>query len=29
LKHQRVDIDATLNELNEFIALLKGGNKEG
>jgi DNA-binding transcriptional MerR regulator len=29
LKHQRVDIDATLNELNEFIALLKGGKKEG
>jgi DNA-binding transcriptional MerR regulator len=28
LKRQRVDIDATLTELNEFIALLEGGKKE-
>ena len=29
LKRQRVDIDATIHELDEFIALLKGGKKEG
>ncbi len=28
LKLQRVDIDATINELDEFIALLEGGKKE-
>ena len=28
LKRQRVDIDATINELDEFVALLKGGKKE-
>jgi DNA-binding transcriptional MerR regulator len=28
LKRQRVDIDATINELDEFIALLEGGKKE-
>ena len=28
LKHQRVDIDATIKELDEFIALLEGGKKE-
>jgi len=27
LERQRVDIDATLAELNEFIALLQGGQK--
>jgi DNA-binding transcriptional MerR regulator len=29
LKRQRLDIDATINELDEFVALLKGGKKEG
>jgi DNA-binding transcriptional MerR regulator len=29
LERQRVDIDATIKELDEFIALLKGGKKEG
>jgi DNA-binding transcriptional MerR regulator len=29
LKRQRVDIDATINELDEFVALLKGEKKEG
>ena len=29
LKRQRVDIDATIKELDEFIALLTGGKKEG
>jgi DNA-binding transcriptional MerR regulator len=29
LKRQRVDIDATISELDEFIALLQGGKKEG
>jgi DNA-binding transcriptional MerR regulator len=29
LKRQRVDIDATIHELDEFIALLEGGKKEG
>ena len=29
LQRQRVDIDATIKELDEFIALLKGGKKEG
>ena len=29
LKQQRVDIDATIAELDEFIALLEGGKKEG
>ena len=29
LKQQRIDIDATLTELNEFIALLEGGKQEG
>lgn len=29
LQRQRVDIDATIMELDEFIALLKGGKKEG
>ena len=28
LKRQRVDIDATIAELNEFVALLEGGKKE-
>src|SRR6478672_7485741 len=28
LERQRVDIDATLDELNEFIALLEGGKKD-
>jgi DNA-binding transcriptional MerR regulator len=28
LKRQRVDIDATIKELDEFIALLQGGKKE-
>ena len=28
LKQQRVDIDATISELDEFIALLEGGKKE-
>lgn len=28
LERQKVDIDATLKELNEFIALLKGGRKD-
>ena len=28
LKRQRVDIDATISELDEFIALLQGGKKE-
>jgi DNA-binding transcriptional MerR regulator len=28
LKRQRVDIDATIKELDEFIALLEGGKKE-
>jgi DNA-binding transcriptional MerR regulator len=28
LKRQRVDIDATIKELEEFIALLEGGKKE-
>jgi len=28
LKRQRVDIDATILELDEFIALLEGGKKE-
>lgn len=28
LKRQRVDIDATISELNEFVALLEGGKKE-
>ena len=28
LKRQRIDIDATLDELNEFIALLKGGKEK-
>ena len=28
LKRQRVDIDATIVELDEFIALLNGGKKE-
>ncbi|QDP20108.1 MerR family transcriptional regulator [Sphingomonas xanthus] len=28
LERQRIDIDATISELNEFIALLKGGSKE-
>ena len=28
LERQRVDIDATIKELDEFIALLKGGKKE-
>jgi DNA-binding transcriptional MerR regulator len=28
LKRQRVDIDATITELDEFVALLKGGKKE-
>ena len=28
LKRQRVDIDATIAELDEFIALLEGGKKE-
>jgi DNA-binding transcriptional MerR regulator len=29
LERQRVDIDATIKELDEFVALLKGGKKEG
>ncbi|RIX31917.1 MerR family transcriptional regulator [Sphingomonas edaphi] len=29
LQRQRVDIDATITELDEFIALLKGETKEG
>lgn len=29
LQRQRVDIDATIAELDEFIALLKGEKKEG
>jgi DNA-binding transcriptional MerR regulator len=29
LQRQRVDIDATIKELDEFIALLTGGKKEG
>lgn len=29
LQRQRVDIDATIAELDEFIALLKGESKEG
>lgn len=29
LQRQRVDIDATIHELDEFIALLKGETKEG
>jgi len=29
LKQQRIDIDATILELDEFIALLEGGKKEG
>ncbi len=28
LKQQRIDIDATILELDEFIALLEGGKKE-
>ena len=28
LKRQRVDIDATIKELDEFVALLEGGKKE-
>lgn len=28
LERQKLDIDATLTELNEFIALLKGGRKD-
>ena len=28
LERQRVDIDATISELDEFIALLQGGKKE-
>ena len=28
LARQRIDIDATIDELNEFIALLKGGNEK-
>ena len=28
LERQRVDIDATLDELHEFIALLEGGKKD-
>ena len=28
LKRQRVDIDATIKELDEFIALLEGGKKD-
>ena len=28
LKRQRVDIDVTIKELDEFIALLEGGKKE-
>ena len=28
LNRQRVDIDATIAELNEFVALLEGGKKE-
>ena len=28
LKRQRIDIDATISELDEFIALLEGGKKE-
>jgi DNA-binding transcriptional MerR regulator len=28
LKRQRIDIDATIAELDEFIALLEGGKKE-
>ena len=28
LKQQRVDIDATIKELDEFISLLEGGKKE-
>ena len=28
LERQKLDIDATLKELNEFIALLKGGRKD-
>ena len=28
LKRQRVDIDATIAELTEFVALLEGGKKE-
>ena len=28
LKRQRIDIDATIKELDEFIALLEGGKKE-
>ena len=29
LERQRVDIDATIKELDEFVALLRGGKKEG
>ena len=29
LERQRVDIDATIKELDEFVALLQGGKKEG
>lgn len=29
LKRQRIDIDATIAELDEFIDLLEGGKKEG
>jgi DNA-binding transcriptional MerR regulator len=28
LKRQRIDIDATISELDEFVALLQGGKKE-